>query len=197
MRKSAKALESTYLVSFILRFSAILLLGFILFGTIVIVFLNKRIGPTYAEGIYTLNRIQAYLPTIIFTTAFAQALVLCLMATLLALFWSQRVAGPLLRFRRSLRNIYQGNFLQKPILFRDKDQLHLLAQSFSKMALAHRDRSAKALTLLVEAQRIIDESKNLDDKGTDERLLNLKLQTLKKIYLSIKDVYAVQKSANE
>lgn len=196
MRQSRYILDSKHLIFFILRFCAVLIFSFIIFGSGLSLFFNRNIGPTYVEGIRALNKIHNYLPAIIFITAFIQAIMLCFVVLLLALLWSHSVAGPIFRFRRNLRNIYEGKFSKEPLAFRNNDQLHFLAQSFSKIILSQKDKSARALTLLVPAQKILDESKRYSNTESDKRILNSKIQSLKKIYLSIKNIYFTQ-SADE
>lgn len=184
-RLKKKTIESKYIVSFVFKLSAIIFAGFGAFGLIIIIFLDKKIGPTYLEGISTLSQLRACLPFILSITASVQAVTLCIIAVFAALLWSHSIAGPLVRFKKALRDLAQGKALKEPITFRDDDQLHGLANAFSEMAIAGIDNRAKALALMVEAQRILDEYEALKEQA--------KLNELKKIYLRIKDIYAVKK----
>jgi hypothetical protein len=171
------------------RLLIVMLSSVSLFGAAAIFFLNKRIGPSYAEGIYTLGRLQAHLPYLLFITAFVQALTLCAIALLLTLLWSHAVAGPLVRFRKHLRELAQGKIPKEPLTFRESDQLHGLAQAFSELALARRDASAKALALLVGAQKLIDQCQGLEG---EPQALEGKLKELEKIYGRVKELHAFQ-----
>ncbi len=160
----------------------------------IIVFLDRKIGPTYLEGIYNLRQIQASLPFIIFITAFIQTLTLCIITFLIALLWSHRIAGPLVRFRRYLLDACVKKSPKEPIVFRNTDQLHGLAQAFSEMVISHKSNKASALALLAEAQKILDKCKTLQNQNKrDSDDFNSKLQELKKIYLHIKDIYKNKK----
>ncbi len=193
MRNLIMTLKPKYAISFIFRFLIIMLVGTGIFGSLVIIFLNRKIGPTYLEGISTLSQLRASLPHILFATAFVQALALCIITALLALFWSRSIAGPLVRFRKYLRGLSQGKSLKEPVAFRESDQLQGLAQVFSEMITAHRDNSVKALALLVQAQRIIDECEVLKKQpGFDMHKFNSKLKELEKIYLNIKNIYTAK-----
>jgi len=194
MCKLKKTLESKYILYFIFKFCAVVFFGFGIFGLFIVIFLNKKIGPTYLEGISTLIQLKANMPAVLFITAFVQALTLCIIILLLALLWSHSIAGPLRRFRSHLKDISEGKLLKEPITFRNTDQLHSLAQAFSEMIISRNGNCAKMLALLVEAQKILDECLTLkkQDKG-DSQSFNLKLKELKEIYLHIKDI-TVQKS---
>jgi len=195
MRRAKRTLEPKYAISFIFRFSIIVFVGVGIFGSLVIIFLNRKIGPTYLEGISVLSELQAYLPYILFITALVQALTLCIIVMFLTLLWSHSIAGPLVRFRRYLRNLSYGKPLKEPITFRDADQLQGLAQAFSEMIIAHRGNRVKALTLVVQAQRIIDECEVLKKREKiDTHDFNLKLKELEEIYLRIKDIYTAKES---
>jgi len=190
-----KTVESKYIVSFIFKLSAIIFVGFGIFGLLIIIFLNRKIGPTYLEGISTLSQLRASLPLILSITASVQAATLCIIAVFAALLWSHSIAGPLVRFKRALIDLAQGKSLKEPIAFRDDDQLHGLANAFSEMAVADIDNRARALTLMVEAQRILDECEALKKQAKfDAHALSSKVNELEKIYLRIKDIYAAKKS---
>lgn len=196
MSKQRKILEPKYIVSFIIKFSAIVFVGFGIFGAFVIILLSSKIGPTYQEGFSALKQIKDSLPFIIFIAAAIQALSLCTIATLFALFWSHSIAGPLVRFRKYLKDISQGNFLKEPVVFRSGDQLQGLAQAFSEMIIAHKNDATKALTLLVEAQRILDKCKMLQAQGKENsEEFHSNLKKLKTIYLRLKDIYALKISS--
>jgi len=141
-----------------------------------------------------LSQLRASLPFILSITAFIQAAALCIIAIFAALLWSHSIAGPLVRFKRALRDLAQGKPLKEPIAFRDDDQLHGLANAFSEMTIAHIDNRARALALMVEAQRILDECEALKKQAKfDVHTLDFKLNELKKIYLHIKDIYAAKR----
>lgn len=195
MRNSKKTLETRYVISFIFRFFIIVLCGVWISGYLVIIFLDRRIGPSYPEGISALSQLQALLPPLLFITAFVQALSLCIIVMFLALLWSQAIAGPLVRFRRHLKDIVQGKSLKEPVVFRNADQLHGLALAFSEMIISRRDNCAKSLGLLVEAQSALDECKTLEEQEkADSQEFNLRLKELQAIYAKIKDIYVAKVS---
>lgn len=193
MSRTKRTLEPKYIISFILRFLIIVLAGFSLSGLVMAVILNKNIGPTYSRGILTLSQLQANLPLVLFITAFVQAVVLGVIILLMVLLWSHSIAGPLVRFRRHLKEIAQGKLSPEPVTFRETDQLHVLAQALSEMIGAHSQRDIKSLSLLVEAQKLLDQCQILEQEqkiDTDE--FNATLKKLKEIYLQIKDTYSVR-----
>ncbi|MDO8663127.1 MAG: hypothetical protein Q7K98_07940 [Candidatus Omnitrophota bacterium] len=190
MRKFRGILEPKHTVTFVFRFAVIVLTGCLVFGLTILIFLNKNIGPTYLEGIASLNQLKALLPYTILVTTFIQAVSLGTIALFAALFWSHSIAGPVFRFRRYLKEIGQGKSLKEPITFRANDQLHGLAQAFSEVVMSQKENSIKAQSLLAEAQGIIDVCEALKKEGKlGEEDFNPKLTELEKIYLKIKDIY--------
>lgn len=190
-----QTLDAKYILSFIFRFLVVVFVGFALFGLIIIIFLNRNIGPTYLEGISALSQLRTQLPIILFITAFFQAIALSVIVLLLTLLWSHGVSGPLVRFKKHLREFGEGRLLQPPFTFRETDQLHSLAHAFSEAVTAQRERTVQASTLLVEAQRLIDECEALrkeEKDGTHKFKTNL--EDLQKIYLQIKEIYSAKKS---
>lgn len=190
MYRPKKILQPKYFILFIIRFFVLIFIGFGIFGSVIVIFLNRKIGPTYREGICALSWIQAYLPFILFITAFIQEVTLCSIAMLFVLLWSHAISGPLMRFRKHLRDIAQGKFLKAAITFRTTDQLHDLAQSLSELSIIQKDANLKAQALLDKAKILLDDCKILTDrKKGNSYEFNLKLDELKKIYSHIKNIY--------
>lgn len=196
MHKSKRTLEPRHAVSFMLRFFIVLFAGVGIFGALVIFFLNRKIGPTYLEGISTLARLQTQLPFILFVTAFTQAIVLCLIVLLLTLLWSHSIAGPVMRFKKHLREFAQGKFSNDHFTFRQTDQLHGLAHAFTEMVNAQREMDVKSLALLIEAQKLLDECEILKKEGKDDTpKFKSGLKELGKVYLQIKEIYLTRPPA--
>lgn len=195
MHRSKKTLEPKYAISFMFRFFILIFAGIGIFGLLLITFLNRKIGPTYSEGISSLNQLQAQLPFILFVTAFVQTAVLCVIVLFLTLVWSHSISGPIARFKKHLREFAQGKSPNHPLAFRNTDQLHGLAHAFSEMIITQKENDMKSLALLMEAQKLIDECEMLKKEskdGTDKFKINMK--NLEKIYLRIKEIYIVRRS---
>ncbi len=194
MHAHKHTVRTEYLASFVLRFCALTLIGFGIFGAIIFFALNRQIGQTYTESFSTLSRLQAYLPRILTITAIIQTLTLCLTAMLLALLWSQKIAGPLFRVKKYLKDIAAGKELKEFMTFRANDQLPGIAGAFSEMILTHKYNNARALCLLFEAQKILIEYETLLQQGkSDSPRLNAKLKELKEIYSKINGVFLTAK----
>lgn len=217
MRAPRHTIKTAYITSFILRFCVLTLIGFGIFGAVMFFSLNRPIGYTYAESFSSLSRLQAYLPRILTITALIQTLTLCLTAMLLALLWSQKIAGPLFRVKKYLKNISEGKELKEFLAFRANDQLPGIAQAFSEMIITRKYTNARALCLLFEAQKILTEYQTLLKQETGLRPelpasslegiidfpipqeknyspgLNSKLKELKEIYLQINEVFSAAK----
>lgn len=196
MSKSKKTLELKHAISFVFRFFIIISVGIGISGSLAILLLNMKIGPTYLEGISALSRLQTQLPFILFVTAFAQAAVLCLIVLLLTLFWSHSIAGPVMRFKKHLREFAQGKFPNDRFAFRQTDQLHGLAHAFSEMINAQRERDMRSLALLIEAQKLLDECEMLKKEGKDDTSkFKADMKDLRETYLQIKEIYPTCRQA--
>lgn len=194
MRRSKRTLEPKYAIFFIFRFSIIMLVGICIFGSLLVISLNRKIGPTYSEGISALGQLQVQLPFILSITAFVQAAVLCVIILFLTLLWSHSIAGPIVRFKKHLREFSQGKFPNYPFAFRETDQLHGLAHAFSEMISAQRESDLKSLALLIEAQKLIDECEMLKKEGKDDAdKFKTNMKDLEKIYFQIKKIYLRRK----
>lgn len=195
MSNTKTILKPGYLFWFIFRFSLLIFAVSALFGLFITGFLDRMVGPTYLEGLSVLSQLQAYLPRIIFISAIFQALVLCSLIMLLCLFWSQGVSGPLVRFSKNLKIIVQGRSCKEPLSFRATDQLHGLAQAFSELIISRSNTNSKALSLLVEAQKELDQCRALASGGKEgSREFLSKLKGLKDIYQGIKAIYTTDQS---
>jgi len=191
---SKKILEPKYAVAFVLRFFTAIFIGIGVFSLLLVVLLNRKIGPTYSEGISALGDLQNHLPLILFVTSVLQTLALGIMVMVIALFWSHSIAGPILRFKKYLSQLAKGELLEGPVTFRKTDQLQGLAEALSGMITAYRGNSMESLELLSQAQKIIEECEILKKQPKiDTPHLNTKLSELEKIYLNIKTIYTCRK----
>lgn len=191
MRIQNKILEPRYVLSFIIRFFFIVFMGFGVFALALTGFLGKRIGPAYSESIFFLSRLQEHLPLILFVTAFVQAVILSAVMLFFVLLWLHSVSGPIVRFKRCLKDISEGKILKGSISFREKDQLQGIAYALSGMISSHREKDALALGLMVEAQKLIDEYAALKKEGKAEgQDMDLKINKLHSVYNEIKNIYA-------
>ncbi len=186
--------KTEYIASFIIRFCALTLIGFGIFGAVMFFSLNRPIGHSYAESFSNLSKLQAYLPRILTITALIQTLTLCLTAMMLTLFWSQKIAGPLFRVKKYLKDISEGKEIKEFMTFRANDQLPGIAQAFSEMIITRKYANARALCLLFEAQKILAECETLLKQAKNNSPgLNTKLKELKEIYFQISEVFSAAK----
>ncbi len=181
-------IDSQYTFSFIIRFSGVALLGFILFALFLYLTLNRRLGVSYFEDISTLSRLQEKLPVILAVTGVIQAVTVSFILFILSLLWAHGVAGPLLRFRKSLQMAGKG-FIEETVTFREKDQLHFLADSFKRMLESQKSRRTRFENLLKQADEALKEYEHLfKQKGVTPSQLDGKLTSLKKIYAEMRNL---------
>lgn len=186
--KKSSLIESQYTLSFAVRFSVIALGGFILFAGFLYLALNRRLGINYFEDISTLSRLQEKFSVILLATGAIQAVIISSIFLVLSLLWAHAVAGPLVRFRRYL-NALNGDSSQDDIAFREKDQLHFLAESFKSMQQdrkINRDRFVGGLKRaegMIQEYEILAKQKN----ASPAQLTNL-LESLRKVYEEMKSL---------
>lgn len=186
MNKIKSPLKPNYITTFIIKFSAIILFGFWLSGLVIIISLDRNLGTSYKEGIQALSQLKNNLPYIIFIITVIQTLALCVITFLLSLIWSHNIAGPIIRFKRYLKEISCGRLLKERIAFRNTDQLQDLAKELSEVMLSDRNNSSQALAFLVEAQKLLDECFAF---SKDPKIVEGKLKELTAVYRNIRDIY--------
>jgi len=168
--------------SFAVRFCGVAVVFFSLLVIILLVILNRRLGIGYMEDITTLSRLQEKFPSIFLTTAIIQAVVASFVLFILSLFWAHAVAGPLVRFRRDLSKLKEGEFSGK-VSFREKDQLHPLAQALSNVQNVLQGRREQFDCRLKQADRLLEEYAYWREQGGDNQLqCEDRLKELKNVY---------------
>jgi len=181
-------IATKYTLSFAVRFCAVALIGFSLFGAVLFVLLNKRLGVGYFDDIAILSRLQERLPFVLWFTGMVQAAVVSLILLVLSLYWTHAVAGPLVRFRRYLSLMGKSESLGE-IGFRETDQLHYLAQRFNRAQDYFKERNDKFASQLSRADQLIKEYEILlGQKGSEQLLLKEKRAALIRIYKDMEDL---------
>jgi methyl-accepting chemotaxis protein len=98
----------------------------------------------------------AILPSVVFTNIITTIVVGCIIVVV-TLFVSHKIAGPMLRFEKDLKEISQGN-LQKTIRLRNEDQFQQMAQNLNDMVQGLNQRlSAVTSELQTISQAAVDQ----------------------------------------
>ncbi len=117
---------------FILRFCLLLLLGIVISTTLLILFSQDTLTTSFQESRLVIKRTGfAILPSVIYINLITLGLV-TIATVIVTLFVSHKIAGPLLRLEKEIKNIGEGD-LTKKIEFRGNDQITELCNCINEM----------------------------------------------------------------
>lgn len=135
----------------ILKFCLLLLMGLVISAVLLVFFSQGTLTSSFQHSRLVIeNTSQAILPVILYTSLITLAL-LTVATIFVTLFISHRIAGPLFRFEKELKEIGDGN-LTKQVMLRKKDQTAELAESINSMVNALRE---KVLCVHAELEEIM------------------------------------------
>jgi methyl-accepting chemotaxis protein len=117
---------------FILRFFLAILIGAAVFASILSVFSAHTMTVTYEDFRLTVDRTPKALFLHIIRAYGVYIVLLGIVASVISLFLSHRIAGPIFRFERSVEEITRGN-LSFRIALRSKDEGKELAELMNTM----------------------------------------------------------------
>lgn len=117
---------------FVLRFFLAILLGALIFTLILGVFSSHTLTVTYEDSYLRLDRTPKALFIQILRAHGVYILILGVVISIVSVFLSHRIAGPLYRLEKSVEEISKGN-LSFRITLRRKDEVKELADSINGM----------------------------------------------------------------
>jgi methyl-accepting chemotaxis protein len=125
-------IKKDFQFKFILKFCLIVLIGTILSTGLLFLFSQGTLTSSFQQSRLVIkNTSLAILPALIYTNLITLGLI-TLATIVVTLFVSHKIAGPLFRFEKELKEIEKGD-LTKSIRLRKKDQTTDLADSLNKM----------------------------------------------------------------
>lgn len=125
-------IKKDFQFKFILKFCLIILIGIILSTGLLFLFSQGTLTSSFQQSRLVIkNTSLAILPAVIYTNLITLGLI-TLATIVVTLFVSHKIAGPLFRFEKDLKEIEKGD-LTKSIKLRKKDQTTDLADSLNKM----------------------------------------------------------------
>ncbi len=120
---------------FILKFIAVLLFGAILSTIITMISTRETLTSTFTGSKLVIEKTAlAILPSVILTNIITTAVV-GIVALVLILVLSHKIAGPMFRFEKDLEDISQGN-LRKKVRIRRGDQFSSVAENLNEMVVS-------------------------------------------------------------
>jgi len=181
MKENPSFIEKKYVWSFAIRFSVTALFLFLIFDLILWFALNRHLGEGYLTDIAVLNDLQEHLPIIFLISGGLQAVVASFVILAVSLSWAHAVAGPVVRFRRYLRMIIENQPIEEEMVFRQKDQLHDLAEGFRGMQNKRKERWDQLTLYCAQADQLIEAYEQKQEVEIREALI--------KIYEKIKELF--------
>jgi len=144
--------KKEYQTKFILKFCLLVALGAALSTVLRLVFARGTLTTAFDQSRLTIqNTWEAILPAAVTTNLITLALI-SLACVGVVLFVSHKIAGPLVRFEKDLKEI-EGGDLTKVIRLRNKDEMKELAVGLNSMTSSLR---TKVADMVREMERIAD-----------------------------------------
>lgn len=151
-RRKHLFVEKGFQFKFIVKFCLLLLIGVVISTSLLLLFSQDTLTSSFKHSRLVIsNTAVAILPAAIYTNLITLGLI-ALATILITLSISHKLAGPLFRFEKELREIGDGD-LTKNIRLREKDQITDMAASINNMAAGLRE---KVLDLETELGQVID-----------------------------------------
>ena len=173
-------IKKDFQFKFIFKFCLTILMGAIVATGLLFLFTQDTLTSSFQHSRLVIrNTALAILPAAIYTNLITLGLI-TLATIIVTLFISHKLAGPLFRFEKELREIGEGN-LTKVIKLRKKDQITNMADGLNKMSASLRE---KVLAIQTEVAQLLDSaSKQNAPQELIEGIkdLNQKIQTNFKI----------------
>lgn len=166
---------------FILRFFLTILLSAVIFTLILSIFSAHTMTITYRDSFL---RIEKTPKALFYEIIRAHGLYIFLIGagiSILSLFLSHRVAGPLYRFERSVEEITKGN-LSFRIRLRKKDEAKELAELMNRMIETLSSHLSQIRDVADDIEKGLLEARDAIDKQTDAReSINRALRSLEEL----------------
>ena len=157
-RRKQYFVKKGYQFKFILKFFLIILSGSLISTGILFFFSQGTLTSSFGDSKLVIkDTATAILPAVILTNIITLVIV-SLVAIAVVLFISHKIAGPMFRFEKDLKDIGQGN-LNKTIKLREKDQFITLAESVNAMTAGLRER---VLAIQIELEQLLESAPKQD-----------------------------------
>ncbi len=125
-------IKKEFQLKFILRFCILLLVGVVISTSVLFLFSQDTLTTSFQKSKLVIeNTGIAILPSVIYTNLITLGLI-TLASIVITLFVSHKIAGPLYRFEKEIKDIGQGD-LTKKITLRGKDQITEIGDSLNNM----------------------------------------------------------------
>ncbi len=145
-------IQKDYQFKFILKFCLIVLAGSIISTAFLFFFAQGTLTSSFEHSRLVIrNTATAIMPAVILTNVIT-LIVITFATIVVVLFISHKIAGPMFRFEKDLKDIGQGD-LTKKVRLRKKDQLTNLANGLNTMTASLHE---KVVSTQVEVEQLIE-----------------------------------------
>ena len=151
-------IKKDFQTKFILKFCFLILGGVVISTGLLFLFSQDTLTSSFHDSRLVIeNTALAILPSIVYTSLITLGL-LTSATIIITLFISHKIAGPMFRFEKELKEIGEGN-LTKKILLRNKDQAAELADCINNMTT---DLHEKVSRIRTELEHILESARKQD-----------------------------------
>jgi methyl-accepting chemotaxis protein len=141
--------------------------------------LHVPLSPHYGATISLLTQVKESLLITSIAINLIFWILIAVGITLLGIFYSHKIAGPLVRVRRYAATLAEGRFDQR-ISFREKDVLHPLATALNEVAEGYEGREKRFACQLEELQDALLSLGSLSDRSPEKIELMQRIRELDK-----------------
>lgn len=157
-RRRQYFIQKDYQFKFILKFCLIVLSGSIISTAFLFFFAQGTLTSSFEHSRLVIrNTATAIMPAVILTNVLT-LLVITFATTVVVLFISHKIAGPMFRFEKELKDIGQGD-LAKKVTLRKKDQFTNLADSLNIMTAALHEKIVSTQAEVAQLIELASEEK--------------------------------------
>ena len=157
-RRKNHFIKRDFQTRFILKFCLLVLVSVVISALLLFFFSQGTLTSSFQQSRLIIeNTSLAILPAILYTSLITLAW-LSVATIFVTLFISHRIAGPLFRLERELREIGQGD-LTKSVVLRRKDQTAELARCINDVAASLRE---KIVDIRTEVERTLETARKKD-----------------------------------
>ncbi|MBU1061433.1 MAG: methyl-accepting chemotaxis protein [Candidatus Omnitrophica bacterium] len=141
---------------FILKFCGLVALGGVIFGVILYIFSSRTLTTSFENSRLVVKSTADYLLPGLLFGGIVVGLLTAVATSIVVLFMTHRLAGPVYRFEKYIKDIGLGDFSQD-LKIRKKDQFQDMANSFNKMTNDVRAQLLKIVELSEKLDGLIEE----------------------------------------
>jgi methyl-accepting chemotaxis protein len=163
-KRKSYFIKKDFQARFILKFCLLLLTGVVISAGLLFFFSQDTLTSSFQQSRLVIkNTSVAILPAILYTSLITLAL-LTVATIFVTLFISHKIAGPMFRFEKELKEIGQGD-LTKKVVLRKKDQTADLARCINDMTAGLHE---KIVDIRTEVERTLESARK---KNTPQEII--------------------------